>query len=112
MTTKVLIFSTQQSSSEAAFEASPNLNADPESFHTISDDYETHIGGGGRCTIRRVDERAKGYILNCGPRPLHVHYSLAETGMSVGPTTDYVYPGSFKEIGAAAGVLWHIDEAG
>ena len=54
---------------------------------------------------------AKGFILNCGPKLIHVHYSLEESGNPVGPETDYVQPGQFREIGAAKGVIWHVTEA-
>ena len=114
MTTKVLVFSMLASGpGVASFSSRQDVAAGVKggTFIPIGDDYETHLGTGQVETLRREDVDAKGYILNCGPKTLHVHYSLEATGEQVGPETDYVYPGSFKEIGAAKGVLWHIEEA-
>ena len=48
------------------------------------------------------------FVLNCGPGPVHVTYRTGEDDF-VGPTTDYLLPGQFREIGAGPGVEWMLE---
>ena len=64
--------------------------------------------------LRRVGPGA-GFVLNCGPGTVHVTYRKAGENEFVGPTTDYLLPGQFREIGGGAvakpGVEWALEAA-
>ena len=67
----------------------------------------TGIGKSNYLHIRRGSSApTTGFVLNCGPGTVHVRYFKADEDMFVGPSTDYLLPGQFREIGAGPGVEW------
>ena len=45
-----------------------------------------------------------GHVLNEGPYTVRLHYE--HKGQHVGPTTDYILPGEFKQLGIGGSVTW------
>ena len=58
--------------------------------------------------VRRL-RPGMGHVLNEGPHPVRLVYEYK--GERVGPTTDYLLPGSYKELGIGPGVTWWFREA-
>ena len=73
-----------------------------------------HISGGMPLSVWRVQDGPRAYALNGGPKTVQVSYLIPHrtTGVvAVGPASDYIAPGQFKEIGAAPErVLWVFSE--
>ena len=76
--------------------------------------------GDGDLVIERRDSDATGFILNTGIRQVSLEYWLRKAGPGatlgsvetivkpVGPSTDTIPMGTFREIGAGPGVEWHV----
>lgn len=64
----------------------------------------------GDLYIKRIDEEATGFVLNTGIRNLSCEYFLGDRDEPtyVGPSTDTIPMGTFKEIGAGPGVTWKV----
>lgn len=70
------------------------------------------IGKSNYLRIRRfADSDATGFVLNCGPGTVHLTYRRADGVEHVGPGTDYILPGQFREIGCGPGVEWMLEAA-
>lgn len=58
--------------------------------------------------INRHKDGVSGYILNTTPYVMEMTYVLKTTGDCVGPTSDVILPGQFREIGCGPGVEWQM----
>ena len=65
--------------------------------------------------IVKQSPSSKSYILNTAEYPVFLDYIIENkelgTETKVGPTSDAIIPGQFKEIGAGPGVIWRISRA-
>lgn len=62
----------------------------------------------------RMEESGKSYILNTANYPVYLNYVLRAKNLVdtiVGPSSDAILPGQFKEIGASPNVIWRISRA-
>lgn len=73
-----------------------------------------HVAQGMELSVWRVQDGPRAYALNVGPKTVQVSYRIPHQTVgtvAVGPASDYIAPGQFKEIGAAPErVLWVFSE--
>ena len=80
-------------------------------MHTLGVNKQNDITldfGNGDLIIERRNPSAVGMILNTGIRNISLEYELVKDKELVGPSTDTIPMGQFKEIGAGPGVLWNV----
>lgn len=102
MTTIVRIVSSQPDT----FARVRNVGGEEEICHCPQWD-RAILGPRDDTGVRRL-RPGMGHVLNEGPRPVRLYYTY--DGKRVGPTTDYLAPGAFKELGLGPDVTWWLRE--